>query len=179
MITNYKSKIIDVFNLTEDDIWIQDAMIALPNICRYNGRVHMFYSVAQHAIELSKYLIQIDKEYLVPMALLHDAPEAYIGDLIWPIKNRFPEFIKFEDELSNLFYSKYNVDKSYAEEFDFYDKNIVMNEMVLLGIDKKEKDLTRHLTLLPNFKIDRAISITEARTEYTSWLIKYGIVNVK
>lgn len=177
MITNYKSKIIDVFNLAEEDIWIQDAIIALPNICRYSGRIHKFYSVAQHAVELSKYLVSIGKDYLVPLALLHDAPEAYIGDVIWPIKARFPEFLKFEDELSALFYSKYKVDESLAEEFDYYDKNIVVSEMKLLGIYAKEKELITHLTPLDSCVITKCMTNEEARTEYTDWLIKYNLIS--
>lgn len=67
------------------DIDIVDIAIALSRICRFGGHVRPdvpFYSVAQHSVHTS---------YLVPdelrlRALLHDATEAYLGDVIRPLK---------------------------------------------------------------------------------------------
>lgn len=176
MIANYNGDIIDLFNLKIDDIHIEDAIQALPNLCRFGGRSR-YYSVAQHSVELSIYLESIGKEYLCPIALLHDAPEAYIGDLIYPIKINYPSFLEMENNLSNLFYEKYNIDKSLAEEFDYYDKNVVVNEMKHLDIWYQNKPLMSTFSELPNFYFHGEWNIEISRMNYKNQLNK--ILNLK
>lgn len=173
MITNYKGISIDLFNLKEEDICIEDIIIGLSNICRYGGRVNSFFSVAQHSVELSRYLKSIGKEYLCPLALLHDAPEVYIGDIIYPIKSLFPDFLRFEDQLTKLVYSKFNIDESLHEEFNYYDKNIAVNEMKSLNIWEKEKYQCSKLKELDSFIITNFWLPTKARIEYKNELLKY------
>jgi 5'-deoxynucleotidase YfbR-like HD superfamily hydrolase len=171
MITNYKSKNIDLFNFTEEDFCIEDVVIGLSNICRYGGRVNNFFSVAQHSVILSRYLRLINKEYLCPLAILHDAPEVYIGDIIYPIKSLFPEFLKFENALTNIVYSKFNLDIKLHKEFNYYDKNIVVNEMKSLGIWDREKYLCSNLKELPNLTINKILSPIESKYEYIKELL--------
>lgn len=65
-----------------ESIIIQDIAAALSKQCRFGGQTHWFYSVAQHSIIVS---LMAPPE-LRRAALLHDAAEAYIGDVTKPVK---------------------------------------------------------------------------------------------
>jgi len=68
-----------------DMICIEDIAHALSMICRWTGHTKWHYSVAQHSWHCSM-LLDYDVE-LALEALLHDAAEAYLGDMNRPLKH--------------------------------------------------------------------------------------------
>jgi 5'-deoxynucleotidase YfbR-like HD superfamily hydrolase len=66
-----------------------DIARALANQCRFGGHSRVFYSVAQHSVIVSQLVEQRggDTEDAFA-ALMHDATEAYLGDMPHPIKHR-------------------------------------------------------------------------------------------
>lgn len=81
-------------NPRAEDVDVVDIAHALANTCRFGGHCKRFYSVAQHCCEMVKYYGLWMSRHDTSMAsgehkaglLLHDAAEAYIGDIISPIK---------------------------------------------------------------------------------------------
>lgn len=78
----YTGQVIDMLSPNPKMIHPEDIYQGLGKICRFNGQISHFYSVAQHSVLV---------EHLAPhelkrTALLHDAAEAYIGDIIKPFK---------------------------------------------------------------------------------------------
>lgn len=87
-IRTYPSRVLfDLANPKEADVRIEDIAHSLSMICRFGGHVPVFMSVAQHSVlvaHLARDLGLPDEHY--GAALMHDAHEAYVGDMVSPAK---------------------------------------------------------------------------------------------
>lgn len=68
------------------DVVLEDLAHALSNLCRFNGHARVFYSVAQHSILVAHHLGRFGDVEVERAGLLHDAAEAYLGDVTRPLK---------------------------------------------------------------------------------------------
>lgn len=84
-IQTYTGKKFYPLNPKEEDICIKDIAWSLSNLCRFNGHSKYFYSVAEHSVYVAE---NVPEKYAL-QGLLHDAAEAYIGDISGPIKPFF------------------------------------------------------------------------------------------
>lgn len=75
-----------LFHPTPDDIYISDIAHSLALQCRYRGITTEFYSVAEHCIRISRIAHKKHGKQMGLWGLLHDASEAYLGDIIRPLK---------------------------------------------------------------------------------------------
>lgn len=78
----------DLANPTADMVDTADLAHSLSMQCRFNGHTTSFYSVAQHCLLVAEL---VPEEHKLA-ALLHDATEAYVGDLVRPLKEGMRDF---------------------------------------------------------------------------------------
>jgi hypothetical protein len=90
-----------------------DIARALANQCRFGGHCRVFYSVAQHSVIVSQLVEQngggVEDAFA---ALMHDATEAYLGDMPHPLKHRSPlgaAFKAAEDDLERAISDRFRV----------------------------------------------------------------------
>jgi hypothetical protein len=84
------------FRFDQPEFKIEDIAHALARICRYNGHSREFYSVAQHCCLVSD---RLPSALRFP-GLMHDAAEAYLGDMTAPLKLYLPAYMVMEEKMS-------------------------------------------------------------------------------
>lgn len=84
-IRTFTGKRVTPLDMKPEMVNIRDIAHALARICRYGGHVAGFVSVGLHSIEVA-HMVAEDHPELALEALLHDAAEAYLGDLVRPLK---------------------------------------------------------------------------------------------
>ena len=83
-----------------------DIAHALANICRFNGHTRHHYSVAQHCLLVASI---VPPEHQLA-ALLHDATEAYVGDMVRPLKALLPDYSAIENGIWLAICERFNLE---------------------------------------------------------------------
>jgi hypothetical protein len=92
---------IDLLNPAAGDVHPMDISIALSRVARFGGHTAQPYSVAEHSLVVSSMVArQFGDARLALVGLLHDATEAYIGDMVRPLKRQIPCFREIEDRMA-------------------------------------------------------------------------------
>jgi len=82
---------------------IEDIAHGLANTCRFAGQCREFYSVAEHSWHAS-FLVPV--EYRL-RALMHDAAEAFIGDVTRPLKSLLPDYKMIERNVEDAIQARF------------------------------------------------------------------------
>ena len=86
-------------------IFVNDIAWGLANTCRFGGHSLEFYSVAQHSV-LCASLVEPEHQFA---ALMHDAAEAYTGDMIAPLKQLCPDFKAVERRVEAAVFARFGI----------------------------------------------------------------------
>ena len=126
---------VDLLSPTADMISLHDIAKGLDNICRFGGQIKSRYTVCSHTL-LVWYLAPV---HLKEAALLHDAAEAYIGDVIKPLKVILePIYGPIEARFEAVIFGKYNVNIDLLKSIKPYDKRALEIEHAYFHRDDKE-----------------------------------------
>lgn len=125
----------------------------LSNINRFNGTVGC-YSVAQHCVLVAS---RLPNEYKFD-GLLHDASEAYIGDVSSPLKSIMPEFKRIEDWHHDVIDEYFNV-KVRCVEVTMADLRMLVTEAKKFGVycdGEGYPDVERYIMKFDKWSADKA-----------------------
>jgi len=137
---SFTGKKIYPLDFRPEDVDIQDIAHALGHLCRFNGHTRVFYSVAQHSCLCS---------HLVPAnqaldALMHDASEAYLCDMVRPLKKfaafngieGVTSFRDVEDRIMTTIAKKYGIHFPFTPEIHRADNVALVTEARdLMGVN--------------------------------------------
>ncbi|WP_171175137.1 HD domain-containing protein [Ruegeria sp. HKCCD8929] len=106
---------LDLLDPTPVDIEIEDIAHGLAFVARWNGQTEgdFAYSVAEHSLLVEELFGRIAPKAPVKWrlaALLHDAPEYVIGDMISPVKSAVgPDYGELDDRLAAAIHIRFGL----------------------------------------------------------------------
>jgi len=140
---------LDILSPSPFDIEIEDIALGLSRVTRWNGQTtgKYPYSVAQHSILVEEFFNieypDLNKKWNL-VALLHDAPEYVIGDLITPFKYALNNSYRFvEENLMKAIYLRFGLPALLPKNIEYkikkIDKALAWFEAIdLAGYKEKE-----------------------------------------
>lgn len=105
LIQTFTGKYFNLVDPEPEQVCIEDIAHALSNIARFTGHSEFFYSVAQHCVLGSRVIVpELARDFL-----MHDAAEAYLGDVSSPLKQLLPEYKVIEARVEDCIFEKFGV----------------------------------------------------------------------
>lgn len=112
---------------------IVDIAHALSMQCRYNGHTTRFYSVAEHCVYVSIAVERAGGSTEDQLwGLLHDAGEAYVGDMVRPLKVHMPAFRDVEDVILSVIAQRFNLPAEIPASVHEADTRMLLDEKMAL-----------------------------------------------
>jgi hypothetical protein len=115
-VETYTGRGFDVFDPDPADVRLADIAAGLAHTCRFGGHPRRFYSVAEHSLHVSDDLPADPRLRL--LGLLHDAGEAYVGDVPRPVKRRVEGFEHIESAVLDAVWSGLDIEPPTAAEWE-------------------------------------------------------------
>ena len=156
---------LDLLNPSPLDIEIEDIARGISRVARWNGQTSGEYplSVAQHSVIVAELLKSYHENIEIKWqlaALLHDAAEYIISDMITPLKSFLgEEYIQLEEKIQSAINIRFSlpgeIPKKIYKLIKNCDRQTAFIEAIqLAGFTLKEAKKTLKIpTLIPDYKI--------------------------
>lgn len=192
-IQTHTGKRFDFLDPKPDMVCLEDIAHSLGMLARFNGHTKFFFSVAEHSINVARYVSEVYSDFnnatgrkLELAALLHDAAEAYIGDIPKPFKDQLSVIGKVEERILSVVFKKFGLDTDFylplpvqIKDIDrralVTEKDLLLRENVDWGWDKGVERLKEYLP--PAYlQYNKAMSPSHAKHMFMS---KAHILGIK
>ncbi len=159
------------------DIDILDIAHALSLKCRFEGHCVRFYSVAEHCCLVADLLLmQENNMQLACAGLLHDAAEAYLPDVLSPIKPILVGFAEIEEVLERAIAIRFNLPLPFPKEIKEADRGLLHAERKQVLIEGPA--WSRFEGIIPDVEI-RFLDPTYAEIEFLKRSAHFGLIRIK
>ena len=148
----------------DSEFTIDDIAHGLANICRYSGQCNGFYSVAEHSLLVSETATGYELE-----ALMHDAAEAFLGDITRPLKQMLPEYKRIEGEVERAIFSRFGIQTPIPREVKQADLRVLAAEQRQI-MPRGTDDWLRGQDVVPAPIVVRNLPPVEAKR---AWLERF------
>jgi hypothetical protein len=128
----YTGKVFYPLDPRPEEIDLMDIGHALGNLCSYGGHSMLFYSVAEHSVLMSHHADTLED---AKVALMHDATEAYLSDVVRPIKKYLTNYNEIEAKLWTVIAQRFQLPVVISNSVQDLDNRIVWDEMTTLFKD--------------------------------------------
>ncbi len=158
----------DPLNPDETLIYTKEVAHSLAMQCRFNGHVKQFYSVAQHSVLVSNLLEDWGAPLeVIKQGLLHDAAEAYTGDVISPIKQELPNLQIIEEYNHQAVARRFGLDYPFHSDVKRADITMLLTERRdLMRKPPRPWFNNEHSFILPGWEIGPELQWREARDQF-------------
>lgn len=139
----------------QDQFTLRDIAGALSKICRFGGQLQEWYSVAEHSVNCATQAIKDGQcNAACKAVLMHDAAEAFIGDVVKPLKIMLPEYAEIENRVERVISDKFDIAFGYYKDVirDIDHAMLIAERRQLFGSDGVKwpgEDSARVINLLP------------------------------
>jgi uncharacterized protein len=153
-----------------DVIALEDIAHGLAYQCRFNGQTKTFYSVAQHCLMVA----DLDSRDVRAAAQLHDAAEAYLGDMVKPLNALIPDYASLESTVSDLIADRFGVN---------FDNHCEIKQADLVALATEKRDLMPNSTetwtylagVEPRVNCLRPMQPVQAKRAYLQACVELGL----
>ena len=148
-----------IFDPRPEEIDIGDIAHALSMVCRFGGHVRSHYSVAEHSVRVSRAIREAGHGVEAQFhGLLHDASEAYLGDVVWPLKQAagMAGYKKIEAQVEAAIFERFEVVR--------VDDVVKRFDLILLATEKRDL-----MNPWPGRDLGAADALPTAREKLGAW----------
>jgi hypothetical protein len=114
---------LDFYAPETSDFTIDDIAQGLAFQCRYAGQCRDFYSVAEHSLLVSE---MVGDDPLV--ALMHDAAEAFLGDITRPLKQMLHDYRQIEARIQKAIFDRFGLSSAANPAIKWADLRVLAAE---------------------------------------------------